>query len=150
MALYNYSFNVIFYESQILQKQSLYQATVPSLCTCKTNLTYLTDSLLVFLQQAVTESDLNIRTYAGNKRIPVKRTHLTLLLTRFINQCCLFLFSVGFRNHAATDPSCYSNKLLQQMDEGRRLQAVYDIRVLVIYLPCASLGTSVACFLILS
>lgn len=40
-------------------------------------------------------------------------------LTRFTDSVLSFP-SVGFRNHAAADPGCHSDRLLQQMDEGRR------------------------------
>lgn len=72
------------------------------------------------LLQAVTLSDLNIRTYAGKKIHfsscwcnATKKTAAEKLHNGFLS-----LSSVGVRNHAATDPSCHSNKLLQQVDEG--------------------------------
>lgn len=79
--------------------------------------------------QAVTEADLNIRTYAGKKTFFFLLTKMPL--TRFTDSVLSFP-SVGFRNHAAADPGCHSDRLLQQMDEGRRCRVVPHIGLLML------------------
>lgn len=91
--------------------------------------TNVIDCLLVFLLQAETESDLNIRTYGGGTMFSCLyfyccRHHLPQVFSPF------FFISVGFRNHAAADTSCHSDRLLQQMDEGRRQRGLHRMKVI--------------------